>query len=380
MRILHVFDNEKSGRTFSSYLLEQNIENQLEIFKNTDWSSAEYGDITCKIWIINEDDVNKANEYLEIFLQNPKDPRFIHVKPIIPPPAPTFETFRVKRKAKPSSVITFYTIAICIVIFFISLATTRAYHSPHPGLVSLIPIYSSPVKKAMFYDYPQNYVIIDQLVKAYGVNSLLEPQKLPREGQFLYQKYFKTSYWQGIYDKTVLYLKTPSTPFSFPEPMFEKIRQGEIWRIVSPILIHQDILHLFFNMIWLLVIGRQIESKIGIFRYILFIIIAAIFSNTCQSLMTGSAFLGFSGVLCAMITFVWFRQKQAPWEGYLLLPSTMAFITIFILAIAGIQCISFILEVFGQSSIAPPLANTAHLTGALIGILFSRLKYFTWQK
>ena len=96
--------------------------------------------------------------------------------------------------------------------------------------------------------------------------------------------------------------------------------------------------------------------------------------------MSGSNFIGFSGVLCAMITFTWFRQKHAAWEGYDLLPMTMAFISLFVVAMFGIQLLSFFLEINGIAPITPGVANTAHLTGAFAGYLLARSNLFSWQE
>jgi GlpG protein len=131
-------------------------------------------------------------------------------------------------------------------------------------------------------------------------------------------------------------------------------------------------------MLWLLILGKQMERKISIPRYLLFMLLVGIFSNTMQYLMSGSDFIGFSGILTGMITFVWFRQKKAPWEGYQLQPATMGFITVFILGIAGLQMISFFMEISGARALAPQIANTAHLSGAFLGYLFSKVPFFAW--
>ena len=161
--------------------------------------------------------------------------------------------------------------------------------------------------------------------------------------------------------------------------LIEKIRDGEFWRLFTPCLMHNDILHILFNMLWLIVLGKQLEQRLGIRRYLLLVLLTGIFSNTCQYLMSGSDFLGFSGVLCAMLAFIWIRQKIAPWEGYPLERSTIAFMMVFILAMSIIQIGSFFLENQYQISISPGIANTAHLSGAFIGICMACLPCFAWN-
>ena len=43
-------------------------------------------------------------------------------------------------------------------------------------------------------------------------------------------------------------------------PLFEKIRQGELWRLFTPCILHRDFLHILFNMIWVWILVKQIEE------------------------------------------------------------------------------------------------------------------------
>jgi GlpG protein len=60
-------------------------------------------------------------------------------------------------------------------------------------------------------------------------------------------------------------------------------------------------------------------------------------------------------------------------------PSTIKFIAIFIFGMAGIQLISFLIELFSGPSVSPGIANTAHLTGGVVGYVLGRLKFFSWK-
>ena len=387
MRLLCTFDNEKEARTFSAFLTKQKIENQLEVITNTDWGSTDYGIVSGRIWIVDEDKVEMAQTYHEEYLENPDDPKFmahgIQIPSILEDitEEDTEEIPRVIHstrivKPKPIGFLTLYLLIGCTLIFFFSVLTKRPYES-HPVNIPSTPLFNSPVEKALYYDYPYAYEIIDKIINAYGFDKLQNLQELPPEGVYLLQQSSHTPIWTGLYDKVVAHIREKSAPPYFDAPMFEKIQQGEIWRLFSPALLHYDILHLFFNMIWLLILGKQMEERLGTIRFGFFILLTGIFSNTCQYLMGGPFFLGLSGVICAMITFIWFRQKRAVWEGYQLLPMTMGFITVFVLALVGMQTISFILEIQGSHSFSPHTANTAHLSGALIGYVFARTNWFS---
>ena len=65
-------------------------------------------------------------------------------------------------------------------------------------------------------------------------------------------------------------------------PGLADIRQGEWWRLVTPIIIHLGWLHIIFNMMWLHELGKIFEHKHGALKLILFILITGVFSNLVQ--------------------------------------------------------------------------------------------------
>jgi GlpG protein len=129
-------------------------------------------------------------------------------------------------------------------------------------------------------------------------------------------------------------------------------------------------------MMWLVVLGKQMESRLGAFRYILFIIIVGIISNTAQYIMSGPNFIGFSGVLTGMLSFIWVRQRKAPWEGYQLDKATVIFMLIFIFGMAALGMVTFLLQIFFNINLGTNLANTAHVIGILMGFLLGQLPVF----
>jgi GlpG protein len=227
----------------------------------------------------------------------------------------------------------------------------------------------------MLYDYPKIYELTDKLIKLYGVEKLQSPETLPPEGQIILKEIQSIPHWQGYYDQFLAHFQGKAVQPAVA-PMFEKIREGEVWRLFTPALLHTDFLHILFNMLWLLILGKQLEERLNPRRYMLLILIIGIFSNTCQYLMGGSNFMGFSGVVCGMVAFIWTRQKIAPWEGYPLERSSSAFVLYFILALLAIQMVSFYMEARHNTSISPGIANTAHITGALMGALLALTPFF----
>lgn len=387
MRLISTFDDQKKAEVLSGFLKQEGIENQLEVEINSDWNSPDYGILSCRIWVIDEDQFEKAMEFAEDFAESPDNPKFRVVKPKVEILSPLEnEPIIIEKIPSPSKVtsyntsgiLTTYLFMLCVLIYIVSAFTTPTLVIPPKGIPAM-PLFTPEINKELMYDYPKAYEIIDKLNNVYGINKLRDLDVLPWEGKQLLQQFHNTPYWQGIYDKVVDYLTLGTPIWEDHAPLFEKISEGEVWRLFTPCLLHSDIFHIIFNMMWLLVLGKQIEQRIGKWRYVFFILFTGIFSNTSQYLMSGSNFIGISGVLCAMLTFIWFRQQRAAWEGYRLDRSTMGFITFFILFVFALQCIAFFVELFTKSTFSIGIANTAHLSGALIGYILAKLNLFAWK-
>jgi GlpG protein len=393
MRLVGSFETDKEGKNVSAFLKEHGIANLCEITMNRNWGSTGYGTYMSKIWVYDEDQMDSAKQLIEEYQKDPAHEKFKVTTPTtskiedIPsiPEGTTKTNIKITRPSVKSNLsirsvspITFYLIIICSWIFIWGNITAPSIESI-PRNIPAMAVLSPDIDKQLYYDYPKAFEIIDKIIKIYGYEKLENPDELPPEGKFLLMQYVETPYWQGLYRQVVNKLTHHDQTIAFNAPMFEKIRQGEIWRLWSPCLLHGDIFHILFNMMWLGFLGMQIESRLRPFNFIIFLLITGVFSNTLQYLVSGSDFIGISGILCAMLTFIWVRQKQAPWEGYHLEKGMMGLIAAFILAVFAIQCISFIAEVYYQTSFSPGIANTAHLSGALIGYILGRLNIFKWS-
>ena len=136
------------------------------------------------------------------------------------------------------------------------------------------------------------------------------------------------------------------------------IRRGEVWRIVTPVLVHGSALHLIFNMYWLYFLGGQFEHLRGSLRFLLFILGAAIISVQAQGILDSPFGGGMSGVNYAIFGFVWMRWQHAPEEGFQLGRLTILFM------------IAWFFYCFFQSE---TIANAAHAFGFGFGIVLGYL-------
>src|SRR5262249_44828674 len=61
-----------------------------------------------------------------------------------------------------------------------------------------------------------------------------------------------------------------------------EVRYGEVWRLVTPILIHFGPIHLLFNMMMLYPLGSAIEMRRGSWRFLMLVLVLAVTSNLAE--------------------------------------------------------------------------------------------------
>jgi GlpG protein len=137
------------------------------------------------------------------------------------------------------------------------------------------------------------------------------------------------------------------------------ILSGQVWRLVTPILIHFHILHIMFNLLWLRDLGSMIEARRGTGRFALLVFVIAAGSNSVQYFVGGPLFGGMSGVVYGLLGYVWMKGKFDPVSGLFLHPSTVAMMILwFFICLVGI---------------IPGVANAAHGAGLVIGVVWGYL-------
>lgn len=385
MRRICQLKDENKANLFSRFLKKEGIKHELEMSVNKDWGSDNYGDRYYIIWIIDEDRVDEALQWFQKFEENPDDPIYQSSHPSVStkndsgtqtPESLQFhqtEKRAIPVQEEPVTYFTWYILFTCTFLFF-----WGVFNAPVPGKayreVPYANLVGSPIKKALVYDYPQAFTYLEKALALYDDESQTE-QGLEIEKNYYLGMFQKTPRWLGFYSKIVDKLSDKTAPFK-DAPLFEKIGKGEVWRLISPAFLHSDIFHLVFNMIWLVVLGAQIETRLRDYRFPLLIAILAIFSNTAQYLMSGAAFLGFSGVLCGLFTFMLIRMRVAPWEGYQLQRSTRNFLIFAVLAMFVIQFFGFLYEISNGTQLPMGIANTAHLSGAAAGFFLAYFPLF----
>ncbi len=138
-----------------------------------------------------------------------------------------------------------------------------------------------------------------------------------------------------------------------------EIRQGQIWRLVTPIFVHFDLLHLALNLMGAWFLGCVLESLLRRQIYIMFVVVTAILSNLGQYWMTGPAFGGLSGVVYGMFGYLVVDAFFNP-RSKIVIP--LDFLWLFL-----------VFYVVGFTGVFGNLANTAHTVGLLVGAAFAAL-------
>jgi GlpG protein len=137
-------------------------------------------------------------------------------------------------------------------------------------------------------------------------------------------------------------------------PGLPEIREGQVWRLLTPILIHLGPLHLILNMLWLHNLGGMLERRFGFWQLALLVLVIAAASNFGQYVASSPNFGGMSGVVYGLLGYIWMRAKFDPASGLYLPQSTVVMMVIWYFL-----CFTPVL---------PHIANTAHTVGFGLGI------------
>ncbi|MCP5509272.1 MAG: rhomboid family intramembrane serine protease [Chlamydiales bacterium] len=354
MRLVGTVENELDATVFVTSLQQEGIA-----------AGFDHIDGGVQIWVESEDDLERASEYLEAYKKAPTQKRFIKAKakPTIADPDMPRVIF--------NPILTKIIMGICVFFFFWSWLQEVDIEKKDTNILNVFKL--TPIAQYMLYDYPETYALMQAFINQYPVTKKEDLQNLPPAGKALFKKAEETPYWKGIYEWLLTGNETKAV-------MFEKIRQGQYWRLISPVVLHGNILHILFNMLWLWLLGKMCEMRMRPLRFLLLMFIIGVISNTAQYLMSGPFFIGYSGIITGLAGYIFVRQKKAPWEGYPLPKSTLLFLFIFIFGMALLGVVDFILQKNNVHFFPMQLANTAHIVGLFVGAACAFIPYFSQRR
>lgn len=135
---------------------------------------------------------------------------------------------------------------------------------------------------------------------------------------------------------------------------------GEVWRLFTPIFIHFGTVHLLFNMMWLYQLGCMIEARRSPWLLAGLVAGTALVSNFAQFFFSHSPYFGgMSGVVYGLAGYVWMLGKYHSASGVGLNPQSVTILLVWLVA-----C---------YTGIVGSVANTAHLVGLIVGVVWGRM-------
>ena len=143
------------------------------------------------------------------------------------------------------------------------------------------------------------------------------------------------------------------------------ILSGEWWRLVTPMFIHFSWIHIIFNLLWCVELGKKIEKRIGYLFFSLLLIFSSLSSNLIQYFIYGPSFFGgLSGVVYGLLGYCFAWGKMVPRKKFDVSKGIYSFMFIFLmLGFSGL------IDLLGIGKIA----NGAHLGGLTFGLLLGFL-------
>ena len=153
------------------------------------------------------------------------------------------------------------------------------------------------------------------------------------------------------------------------------ILRGQVWRVITPIFLHFNSLHIVFNMIWLYRLGGLVELRKGRLAMAALVLATGVISNVAEYAWDIQKFGpdhpiqfgGMSGVVYALFGFCWMKSDYDA-EADMKVPTNLI--------------VQMILWLFlCMTNVIGPIANAAHVAGLLSGILIGVAPHLrpTWR-
>lgn len=164
----------------------------------------------------------------------------------------------------------------------------------------------------------------------------------------------------------VLQLVTSDLPIVFLAKSNDLIRDGQLWRLLTPALVHGSLPHILFNMYALLSFGTGLERYFGHGRFFLLYVLGAFAGNVMSFLLTNANSVGASTAIFGLIGA----------EGVFLYQNRKLFAGQFRNAIGNVI---FVVVVNLFIGLAPTIDNWGHIGGLLGGLIFTSFAGPLWE-
>jgi rhomboid protease GluP len=146
----------------------------------------------------------------------------------------------------------------------------------------------------------------------------------------------------------------------------EFIRAGEIWRFITPVLLHASIPHILFNMYALVVFGAGLERHFGHWRFLALYLLTGFSGNVLSFLLSSGYSVGASTSIFGLVGA----------EGIFLYQNRQLLGRQFGRAISNVV---FIVAVNLMLGLSPGIDNWGHIGGLLGGLVFTWFAGPVWE-
>ncbi|WP_459557097.1 rhomboid family intramembrane serine protease [Lacunimicrobium album] len=295
MRLLGTQSDEQLAVRFWNYLESQKISSRLD--RDADGFH---------IWVISEDDVDRAKSAYSDYLIDPKNEKFNAADKL------TAELKRIRSEAEKKA---------------------KKANSRQRTL---------PWQTRQQNDIPVTILLIVisvtvSLLTSFGQSDSRLSRSLHINDGMLYRVTYQG---EEVIDRVPVHTLPDIT------------EKGQIWRLISPIFLHLSPMHLVFNMIMTFQFGSLIERRKGSLFILLQVLFVGVLSNLLQFYFTDPGFGGMSGVLYGFFGYVWMKGVVSPEEG---LGADQQ--TVFVLLVWFVICM-----------LSVGVANYAHAAGLFLGM------------
>ncbi len=136
------------------------------------------------------------------------------------------------------------------------------------------------------------------------------------------------------------------------------IRAGQLWRLITPVLLHGGLLHIGFNMYALLIFGPGLERHFGYWRFLLLYLLTGFSGNVLSFLLSSGYSIGAStsifGLVAAEGIFIYQNRKLFGDQVKRMIGN-----------------IIFIVVINLMLGLSPGIDNWGHIGGLLGGLMFT---------
>jgi len=213
---------------------------------------------------------------------------------------------------------------------------------------------------------------IVSLITKFGDVSVMRSERINADGEIVFQ--FENTTASAVYRALMLvdpfeYRPDYKRPSLGNKDPLARLKRGELWRLVTPVLLHGNIMHLAFNMLAMYSLGGIIERLHGKWFLLAAILFTGAVGSLVQALVPPSLggtpiALGASGAIFGLFGYLWVRPMLEPMYPIRIPRGS-------VVMILGWMFLC-------MTPLIPGIANAAHVGGLLAGMTIVPLAIRFW--